>query len=225
MAKKNISEIEAARQENLEQTVSAAEKFLSKNKKTIIYAACAAVVLGLGILAFVKFVYQPSVEEAQQQAYPAEQHFVNGEYELALNGDGNVLGFADIISEYGTKSGKAVYFFAGACELNLGNYESAISYLKKYNGKEPILAARAKAAQGDAYVGLENYAEAVNCYKAAAATADNVFAAEYLLKEGGALEKLGKKAEALVCYKTIEDKYPNSVEAYDIMKYIGRVSE
>lgn len=225
MAKVNPKDKEAVMQENIEQTVSATEQFLNKNKKTIIGALVAVVVLGLGILAYSKFVYQVQVEEAMAQAYPAETNFQNGEYELALNGDGNNLGFVQIIDDYGTKAGKAVYFYAGVCELQLGNYESALSYLKKYNGKEPILAARAKACEGDAHVGLQNYSAAVSAYEAAVAKADNIFAATYLLKAGLAYEALGQKAKALECYKAIEDNYPSSIEAYDITKYIARVAE
>ena len=185
----------------------------------------AVLVIGLGVLAYGKFVYQPKCAEAMQQAYPAEASFQEGDYELALNGDGNVLGFAEIISEDGSKAGKAVYLYAGICELQLGNNEEALSYLKKYNGKEPILAARAKSCEGDAYVALGDYAAAVRSYKAAVNVADNVFAAGYLLKEGSALEALGRKEEALACYKTIEEKYPQSLEAYDIAKYIAGVAE
>ena len=225
MAQKNLNDKEAQRKENLEQTVSATEQFYNENKKTIWGVVAAVLVIGLGILAYNKFVYQPKCEEAKQQAYPAEMSFQAGEYELALNGDGNNLGFADIISDYGTKAGKAVYLYAGICELQLGNNEEALSYLKKYNGKEPILAARAKACEGDAYVALGDYEAAVRSYKAAVNVADNIFAAAYLLKEGSALEALNRKEEALACYKTIEDKYPQSLEAYDIAKNIARVAE
>ena len=225
MAQKNLNEKEAQRQENLEQTVSATEQFYNENKKWILGAVAAVLVIGLGILAYNKFIYQPKCVEAMQQSYPAEMSFQNGEYELALNGDGNNLGFADIISEYGTKAGQAVYLYAGICELQLGNNEEALSYLKKYNGKEPILAARAKACEGDAYVALGDYSAAVRSYKAAVSTADNIFAPAYLLKEGSALEALGQKAEALACYRTIENDYPSSLEAYDIAKHIARVAE
>ena len=83
----------------------------------------------------------------------------------------------------------------------------------------------AKACEGDAYVALGDYEAAVRSYKAAVNAADNVFAAGYLLKEGSALEALDRKADALACYKAIEDKYPQSLEAYDIAKYIARVAE
>ena len=225
MAQKNLNEKEAQRQENIEQTVSATEQFFNENKKTIWGVVAAVLVIGLGVLAYSKFVYQPKCVEAMQQSYPAEMSFQAGEYELALNGDGNNLGFADIIADYGSKAGKAVYLYAGICELQLGNNEEALSYLKKYNGKEPILAARAKACEGDAYVALGDYEAAVRSYKAAVNRADNIFAAAYLLKEGSALEALGQTADALACYKRIENDYPQSLEAYDIAKHIARVAE
>ncbi|MCR4860208.1 MAG: tetratricopeptide repeat protein [Bacteroidales bacterium] len=227
MAQKNLKEKEreAARQENIEQTVSATEQFYNNNKKLIWGVVAAILVIGLGSLAYNKFVFQPKCVEAMQQTYPAEMSFQSGEYDLALNGDGNNMGFADIIAEYGTKSGKAVYLYAGICELQLGNYDQALSYLKKYKGKEPVLAARARACEGDAYVALGDYAAAVRSYKAAAQTADNAFAAGYLLKEGSAHEALGQKAEALACYKAIQQDYPQSLEAYEIAKNIARVAE
>ena len=225
MAQKNLKDKEAQRQENIEQTVSATEQFYNEHKKTIWTVVAAVLVVGLGILAYNKFIYQPKCAEAMQQSYPAEMNFQNGEYALALSGDGNNLGFEDIIAEYGTKSGKAVYLYAGICELQLGNYDEALAYLKKYKGKEPILAARAKACEGDAYVALGDYAAAVRSYKAAVSCADNVFAASYLIKEGTALEALGQNAEALACYNAVKTDYPQSIEAYEIAKNIARVSE
>ena len=113
MAQKNLNDKEAQRQENIEQTVSATEQFYNEHKKTIWCVVAAVLVIGLGVLAYNKFIYQPKCVEAMQQCYPAEMSFQAGEYDLALNGDGNNLGFADIIADYGTKAGKAVYLYAG----------------------------------------------------------------------------------------------------------------
>jgi tetratricopeptide (TPR) repeat protein len=154
----------------------------------------------------------------------AEESFRNGDYEIALNGDGNVLGFVQVLENYGTKAGKSVNFYAGVCELQLGNWESAIKYLEAYNGKDKILAARAKACIGDAYVGLEDYSKALGYFEQAAAEVDNMFAAGYLLKAGVVAEKLGENAKALSYYEQIKDQYPQSMEAYDIDKYIGRIN-
>ena len=225
MAKQDatLKEKEQERQEKVDETVSKTDQFFRENKKTIYGVLIALVVIALAFVAYQKFYAQPKSEEATTQMIPAELNFRNGEFELALNGDGNVLGFAQIISDFGAKGGKDVYFYAGICELQLGNYQEAINYLKKYKGKDAILSARATACIGDAYVGLEKYSEAVSCFEKAAATADNVFAAGYLLKAGVTCEELGDNAKALTFYKKIKDQYPQSTEGYDIDKYITRI--
>ena len=212
--------------ENVEavvEAVSKTEQFFNKNGKLIGGIAAGIVVVAAVVFCWYKFAYQPAVQEAQGQMAYAEENFRGGDYELALNGDGNTLGFVQIIDEYGAKAGKAVYFYAGVCELQLGNFESAIKYLEAYNGKDAILAARAKACIGDAYVGLEDYSKALGYFEQAAATIDNMFAAGYLLKAGAVAEKLGQNDKALSFYETIKDQYPQSMEAYDIDKYIGRI--
>lgn len=224
MAQKIKKENET-REQNVEAKVSSVEQFFKKNGKTLWTIVIAVVVIGLGILAYSKFVYQPKCAEAMKATYPAEMSFQQGEWEIALNGDGNVLGFADIINEYGNKAGSAVYLYAGICNLQLGQNEEALQFLGKYSGKDPILSARAEACKGDAYVGLDDYQKAVACFEKAASTADNVFAATYLLKAGVAYEALQQPQKALACYKQIKDKYPQSLEAYDIDRYISRIAE
>ena len=216
-------EIKNPNAEAVVEAVSKTEKFFTENGKLIAGLAAGVVVVAIAVFCWFKFAYQPAVVEAQGQMALAEQNFIAADYEVALNGDGNVLGFNQIMEEYGAKAGKAVYFYAGVCELQLGNFEAAIKALEKYNGKDAILAARALACIGDAYVGLENYAKALGYFEKAAAECDNMFAAGYLLKAGIVAEKLGDNKKALGFYETIEDKYPQSMEAYEIGKYIARV--
>ena len=205
MAKENLKKKEALQQEKINQTVSKTEQFFNENKKTIYGALIAILVIGFGILAYSQWILKPRQAEAMEQMYPAEAAFAAGEYELALNGNGNVLGFKDILDEYGTKGGKSVNFYAGACELQLGNFEEAIKYLKKYKGKDHILSARALACLGDAYTGLEDYRTAIGYFEKAADLSDDIFSADYLLKAGVAYEELGEYDKALVCYKRISD--------------------
>lgn len=223
MAKENLKEQEKLKQEKVEEKVSAIEKFFNENKKLIWSCLGVLVLIGLLILSYQKFYLQPKSAEGQAQMFPAEANFRAQEYALALNGDGNVLGFAQIAKEYGSKAGKSVYLYAGICELQLGNYESALSYLKKYNGKDAILAARALGCQGDAYVGLEKYKEALSNFEKAASKTDNIFAASYLLKAAIVCEELGNKEKALSFYKKIKDQYPQSIEGYEVDKYISRI--
>ena len=205
------------------EAVSKTEKFFNENGKLLIGIFAAIVVVCAGVFCWYKFAYQPKVDEAQGQMAVAEQNFRAGNYEVALNGDGNALGFVQILEDYGTKAGKSIYFYAGICELENGNWEQAIKYLENYSSKDAILAARATACLGDAYVGLEDYGKALGYFEKAAATADNMYAATYLLKAGLVAEKLGENQKALSFYKTIKDQYPQSMEGYDIDKYIGRI--
>ena len=218
-------EIKNPNAEAVVEAVSKTEKFFNENGKLLSIIAAAVVVVAAGVFCWYKFAYQPQVNEAQGQMAYAEQNFRAGDYELALNGDGNVLGFVQVMDEYGAKADKSVYFYAGVCELQLGNWDAAIKYLNSYKGKDAILAARAAACIGDAYVGLEDYSKALAQFEKAAAMADNIYAAGYLLKAGVTAEKLGQNAKALACYKKIKDQYPSSMEGYDIDKYIGRLAE
>ena len=221
--KNDKAALQQERQVKIEETVSKTEQFYNENKKTIWGCIIAAAVIALGVLAYNQFYLKPKVAEAQEQAYPAEAAFRAGNFELALNGDGNNYGFAQVIDEYGSKAGKAMPFYAGVCALQLKDYEAAVDYLKKYKGKDPILAARAQACLGDALAGLERYEEAAVQFEKAAGVSDNMFAAGYLLKAAVTYEELGANDKALALYETIKDKYPQSMEAYDIDKYINRI--
>ena len=207
------------------EAVSKTDLFFKENKNLIIGVAVAAVLVAFGIFAFQKWYYQPKAREAQQQLYPAEMAFKAESWETALNGDGNNLGIAQVIEDYGKATPAAAWFEAGICELQLGNYESAIDYLKNYKGKDAILKARSISCIGDAYVGLEDYAKALDCFVKAAGVIDNIYAAAYLLKAGVTAEQLGKNEEALKYYKTIKEQYPQSMEGYDIDKYISRLAK
>ena len=207
------------------EAVSKTDLFFKENKNLIIGVAVAAVLVAFGIFALQKWYYQPKAREAQHQLYPAETAFKAESWETALNGDGNNLGIAQVIEDYGKATPAAAWFEAGICELQLGNYESAIDYLKNYKGKDAILKARSISCMGDAYVGLEDYAKALDCFVKAAGVIDNIYAAAYLLKAGVTAEQLGKNEEALKYYKTIKEQYPQSMEGYDIDKYISRLAK
>ncbi len=73
-------------------------------------------------------------DEAQSQMYQAERYLEMDSLKLALNGDGNYLGFLDIVKDYKfTKAGNLAKYCAGICYLHLGNYNEAIDFLDKYS--------------------------------------------------------------------------------------------
>ncbi len=214
---------EEMRQQNVAEAVSKTDQFFKENGKIIYSVVIGILVIALAFLAYNRFILQPKKVQATDQMARAEQWFLAGEYELALTGDDNDLGFEDIIAKYGSKAGEAVYMYTGIAKLQTGAPEEAIKYLKKYNGKDPILLGKAQACIGDAYADLENYSEAISWYQKAVKTSDNALAAGYLLKAGIAAEANGDNAKALSFYKEIKDQWANAPEALEIDKYITRI--
>ena len=222
MAQKNQQPVQ---EEQVATTVSRLEDFFKKNQKTIEWVILGIVVAVCACLAINKWYLTPAKLEAQAQMFPAEQKFAAGEFETALNGDGNILGFAQIADQYGSKAGKSVWLYAGICELQLGNSSEAVSYLKKYKSSDKIMQGRAFCAIGDAYANLGDNAKALSYFKKAASVDDNAYTAGYLLKAGIMSETMGDNAAALGFYQQIKDNYPQTLEGFDIDKYISRINE
>ncbi len=205
------------------EAISKSEEFLAKYKNHLIYTVAGVIILlGLGF-GYMKLIREPRRNEALAQMFPAERYFRSDSFALALNGDGNVLGFKDIIDQYKALPGQVVYFYAGVSELQLGNFGQAIEYLKKYKSRDEIIQARAWCNIGDAYAGREDTESALTWYLKAAAYRDNAYAAAYYRKAGILMEEKGDYAGALDMYKTIKNKYPQTLEGYEIDKYIARL--
>jgi tetratricopeptide (TPR) repeat protein len=141
----------------------------------------------------------------------------------ALNGDGNYLGFLDIINDYGiTKSANLAKYYAGICYLRLGQFENAIDYLERFGSDDDIVSPMAKGAIGDAYMELKEPGKAVDYYIEAADMRGNEYTAPmFLMKAAMAYEVLKKYDKALEAYKQVKSKYPRSFDARDIDKYIA----
>ena len=210
------------RQAAVAQTVSKTEQFFKDYGKWLYGCLAVVVVAVVCVLLYNRFILQPKKAQAADQLAQAERWFEAGEYELAINGDDNSLGLDDIIANYGTKAGEAVYLYAGIAKYNTGDFEGALAALKKYNGSDPVLLGRAQACIGDTYVELEELETAVKWFEKAAKTSPNIYAAGYLLKAGIVYEELGNKEAALKAYKSVKDLYPQAPAAMEIDKYITR---
>jgi tetratricopeptide (TPR) repeat protein len=210
--------------ENVEQTLTKTEQFLEQNYKPLLYTLIGVVVL-VGLFWLLKMYTGKKNEEAQSQMFTAEKYFSQDSLKLALNGDGNNLGFIDIADQYKlTKTGKLANFYAGTCLMHLGQFEEAIGYLNKYTLKDEILKPQAKGLIGDANVEMGNMEEGIKYYLEAADMAGNSFHTPiYLMKAGMIYESEAKYAEALKLYERIRDKYAESNEGRSIDKYIARV--
>ncbi len=221
---KNKKDVNPTTISSVEETLSRTEHYLEENYKPLLIGLGVIVLLvGLGWLG--KLYFNKRNNEAQSQMFQAERYLEKDSLKLALNGDGNYLGFLDIARDYKfTNSGNLARYSAGICYLHLGNYKEAIEFLNKYSKKDKLIGSLAIGATGDAYVELGDLEKGVSKYIEAADFARNSFNTPlFLMKAGELYELKGKFPEALKLYERIENQYPESTEGTTIEKYIARV--
>ena len=221
---KNKKDVNPPTISSVEETLSRTEHYLEENYKPLLIGLGVIVLLvGLGWLG--KLYFNKRNNEAQSQMFQAERYLEKDSLKLALNGDGNYLGFLDIARDYKfTNSGNLARYSAGICYLHLGNYKEAIEFLNKYSKKDKLIGSLAIGATGDAYVELGDLEKGVSKYIEAADFARNSFNTPlFLMKAGELYELKGKFPEALKLYERIENQYPESTEGTTVEKYIAKL--
>lgn len=226
MAKVNVKEQKA-------ENISKSEDFLLKNKKTIMYAVIALIVIIAGIILYNSFVKAPREAKASTELAKGQTMFANQQFAKALNGDSTgYAGFVKIASDYSsTPAGNLANLYAGLCYANLDKWEDAVKFLDKYSpADDEMVSPAAVAALGNAYAHVKQLDKAVDALKKAAKMADsqaldntnNSLSPTFLIQAATILESQNKKDEALKIYQDIKKKYVNSAVASEIDKYIER---
>lgn len=204
-----------------------AQGFWKRYQKAIIGVFAVIVIAIAGWLGYKNFIVAPKEERAQEAIFKAQQYFAKDSVNLALNGDGVNKGFAYIINNYGgTKTANLAKYYAGVCNLKLGNYANAIKYLNDFNTDARQVQMMAYGCLGDAYSESKKNTEAVDAYKKAASTfeEDAVNSSEYLFRAALLSEVMGKNKEALDLYKELQQKFPATEKGEEAQKYIYRLS-
>lgn len=194
--------------------------------KNIILGVVAAIVLVIGgIWGYKNLVKGPKESKVQDAIVYAQKYFEIDSMALALNGDGQHLGFEAIAKQYdGTPAGNRANFGAGVASLKLGKYAEAVKFLDKFSTEDPILEARKYGCLGDAYAEQNQMDKAIENYKKAAEKADNELTAPtYLFRAALALAQKGKNDDALKLFKQVNDNYPATQEGAAAEMYIAKM--
>ena len=209
----------------VEEALGKTEQFVEKNQKLLMYAIMGIIIVVLVYFGYQKFYISPMEKNAQDQIFMAQKYFEMDSLNRALYGDGNALGFLDIIDDYGrTKSGNLAKYYAGICYLRMGNFEEAIDYLESHDPVDQNIGPMALGAIGDAYMELNEPDRAVAYYLEAANDVDNDFTSPmFLYKAGMTYEMLGAYEDAYDAYNRIFMEYYKSVEARSIERNIARM--
>jgi tetratricopeptide (TPR) repeat protein len=224
MAKKEETTNVLENQEVLQEKVMGAEQWLEKHPKIIFGVTAALLLIVAGYFGF-NYYKDSQDAEAQKEMFQAVYYFEADSLAQALNGDGNNLGFLDIIDEYKfSEAANLAHFYAGVCFLKQGKFDYAILYLEDFSSNDLLVQARAYSLIGDANMELEKYEDAVKYYnKAANYKPNKYYSPAYLMKAALAYEKLNQNQKAIEVYSKIITEYWDSSEYQNALKLKARL--
>jgi len=203
------------------------KEFWGAYNKPVSIVLLLIVVAVSGWFAYQQLYQQPREAKALEAMFRAEEYYRKDSASLALNGDGQNLGFLKVIDRFsGTNAANLASFYAGSCYIKLGENDKAIQWLEKFSTDSKGVQARAYKLLGDAYADSGKSKEALNAYKKAARhfEKDEVNSPEYLFMAAYLADQvLQDSKEAIALYEEIREKYPRSQQSYDAEKYLARL--
>lgn len=207
-------------------SLNRSEAFVEKNKKTLLIAVVAIVVIIAGVFVYKNYVQKPREEKAATMLAKGQEYFQNGDYDKALNGDNlGWGGFTKLAKDYGsTDAGNLANLYAGLSYAQMGKAKEAVPYLERFDtADDAMISPAAIGALGNCYATLGQLDKAVATLKKAADKADNnTLSPIYLVQAGQILESQKKYDEAVALYEKVKDKYYQSYQSQDIDRYIER---
>ncbi len=210
--------------EILAEKVEGAEHWIEENPK-IVFGVLGIIVLIVGGYFGYRYWINSQDEVAQKEMFPAVRYFEADSLDLAMNGDGNNLGFKQIIEDYAmTDAGNLANFYAGSISLKQGKFPLAVLYFQDFKSDDQLIQARAYSLTGDAFMEQKKYEEAAEYYsKAANHKPNKYFTPTYLMKAALAYEKLNQNDKAIKTYQQVIDQYWESSEFQNARKYKARL--
>lgn len=201
--------------------------FYQNNKGTVI-GGIVGIVLTIGlIIGYVVYSGQQE-QEASVLIGMAEQELMNGNYETALYGSDEdfTLGFVQIANNYsGTDSGNLAHYYAAVSEVELDNYEDALSYIEDFTPPKGILGVAAISLHANILLELGNYSEAAKQYERAAEWDNNsATTPENLFEAAQAYQRAENYQMATTHLERILQDFPNSSQAPRAERMLGRLA-
>ena len=206
--------------EVLEEKLSEATDFLTKNRNTAL--AIAGVIVGVVVGYLTYNWYKGSQDDEGQKAmFTAVYDFEADSLDKALKGRPGGMGLLAIADEFGASAaGNLAHYYAGAALLKQGKFDQAIEHLKDFSSSDLLVQARANALIGDAYMEKNTPDEAISYYqKAASQKGNKYFTPVYLMKLAVAQEKAKQNDKAIDTYATVLNDYPQASEVANAKKY------
>ncbi len=203
--------------------------FAIKYKTAIIAALVLIIALGGG--SFFWMQHQKSNEqEAALQLSRISPLLDQGDFQVAINGQGKVPGLKKIAEEYagkytGTPSGNMASLLLANAYYSIGEFDSALKLFKTLSIANNDLAAAALAGAGDCYFNKNQFAQAAESYQDASKQADNsVLKAQYLAHAANSFQQSNQFKKAAELYTKIIADYPGTTGAAVAQRSLWQIS-
>lgn len=208
--------------DQLNEQLTGIEQRVQNNQKLIMWASIIVAAVVCIVLFYIYGIRKPGIEAANNAIGQADITLASGNDSLALQQ------YQQVADEYGYEAGNRAKLNAAILLYKEGKYEEALNNLKSYKASENLIGASSKSLEGDCYVNLKNYDEALKCYRAAVKASDNnpFYTPLFLMKEATVQRELKNyKAEADL-YTQVRDEYPQFAGSsqIDLDKYIARAN-
>lgn len=217
MASDNKQPQEETAIDNLNSHLTSAGEKIASNKKIIFWGVGAILVVGCFVLSYLFIFRNPHINKSFE-AYNAVEITARGNDSIAASE------YKKVADEYKRDdAGNLAALSAGESLYNLGKYQEAAEYLKRFDSGDPVLAANAAVLAADCYVNLKKYPEALEWLQKAVRTANAnpQIVPRALLKEANIYDELKQYDKALDCYTMIKTDFPQfqlgngvSIDAY-----------
>lgn len=220
MAKKEEKKELLENPEVIAEKLEGVEHWIEQNPKILI-SIVGVIVLAVGGYFGYKYYQGTQNEQAQKEMFQAVRYFEADSLNLAMKGDGNNLGFEQIIDDYGmTDAGNLANYYAGVISLKQAKFPMAIFYLQDFKSNDILVQARAYSLLGDAYMEQKDFESAAKWYgKASDYKPNKFYTPTYLMKLALAYEKLNQNDKAIAAYDRIINQFWDSAEVQNAKKY------
>ena len=219
MANKNEQESTNAI-DNLNDSLTGIEEKVANNQKALMWACIGVAAVVALVLIYMFAIRRPGIENANNAIAQADLDLINGNDSTAL------VQYQHVADEYGYDAGNRAALNSAIILYKQGKYQEALDYLQKYSSKENVIGATAKALEGDCYVNLKNYEEAIDCYKQAVMISDKnpMYTPLFLMKEATVQRELKNYTAEAELYQQILSDYPEYQAAtqINIEKFLAR---
>lgn len=193
---------------------------VQKNSGAIMWACIILAAVVAAALIYIYAVRQPGIQKANDAIGQADFTLLMGNDSLALEE------YKAVANDYGYDAGNRAKLNAAILLYQKADYKEALEMLKDYSAKEAIIGANAYSLEGDCYVNLKEYDNALGCYDKAIKQSDDnpYFTPAFMMKKANVYRELKNyKAEAET-YRQLIDKYPTYGDQIgtDMEKYLRR---